>query len=64
MAIRRGPISVAVQDHADVHARYRIDGVPTTIIADADGVVVGSFLGPVQSLELWDAVAEARAASR
>lgn len=57
-------VNVAVQDHADVHARYRIDGVPTTIIADADGVVVGSFLGPVQSLELWDAVAEARAASR
>lgn len=54
-------VTVSVQDRPDVHSRYRIDGVPTTIIADADGMVVGSFLGPMQSLELWDAVAAARA---
>ena len=53
--------AVTVQDQATTHAKYRIDGVPTTIIADADGTVVGSFLGPVQTIELWDAVAAARA---
>jgi hypothetical protein len=36
--------------------------VPTTIIADAHGTVVDSFLGPVQTIQLWDAVAAARAA--
>lgn len=53
--------AVPVQDRADTHSKYRIDGVPTTIIADADGTVVASFLGPVQTIELWDAVAAARA---
>ncbi len=53
---------ITVQDHAATHTRYRIDGVPTTIIADADGTVVDSFLGPIQTIELWDAVAAARAA--
>lgn len=55
--------AVSVQDQADTHTRYRIDGVPTTIIADRDGTVVDSFLGPVQTIELWDAVAAARGAS-
>ena len=29
--------AVPVQDQAETHAKYRIDGVPTTIIADAHG---------------------------
>jgi hypothetical protein len=57
--------SVAVADidavtGADLHARYSITGVPTTVISDASGVVVRSFLGPVSSTHLWAAVAEAR----
>lgn len=57
---------VAVQDvevttARELHDRYRIDGVPTTVIADADGVVRGSFLGPVSASDLWSALAELRA---
>jgi Thioredoxin len=43
-----------------LHERYRIDAVPTTIVADGSGVVRASFLGPVTATDLWAAVAEAR----
>jgi hypothetical protein len=43
-----------------VHERYSIDAVPTTVVADAQGVAVASFLGPVTATDLWAAVAEAR----
>jgi thioredoxin-like negative regulator of GroEL len=43
-----------------VHQRYAIDAVPTTVVADASGVVVATFLGPVTATDLWAAVAEAR----
>lgn len=43
-----------------VHERYAIEAVPTTVIADARGVVVASFLGAVTATDLWAAVAEAR----
>lgn len=56
---------VAVQDvevgeRGDLHERYRVEAVPITVIADADGVVVRSFMGPVSATHLWAAVAEAR----
>jgi hypothetical protein len=56
---------VAVQEiefaeHRSLHERYSIDAVPTVVIADARGVAVGSFLGPVTATDLWAAVAEAR----
>ena len=44
----------------DVHERYRIDAVPLVVIADADGVVRSSFLGPVTATDLWAGVATAR----
>jgi hypothetical protein len=44
----------------DVHERYSIDAVPTTVVADADGVAVATFLGPMTATDLWAAVAEAR----
>lgn len=47
---------VDVQDGADLHKRYRIDGVPTTIFADADGVVTTAYFGPFGSDELRDAL--------
>ena len=43
-----------------LHDRYEIDAVPTTLVADADGVVVASYVGPVTATDLWAAVAEAR----
>lgn len=57
--------AVAVQEveyvaRRDLHDRYGIEAVPTTLVADAAGVVVASFLGPVTATDLWAAVAEAR----
>ena len=43
------------------HRRYGIDAVPTLVVADAEGVVRASFVGPVTATDLWAAVAEARA---
>lgn len=56
---------VAVQEvevgaHRELHDRYRIDGVPTTVIADAGGVVRASFLGPATATDIWAALAEVR----
>jgi hypothetical protein len=43
-----------------LHERYAIDAVPTTVLADRQGVVRASFVGPVTATDLWAAVAEAR----
>jgi hypothetical protein len=43
-----------------LHDRYRIDAVPTTVLADRDGVVRASFLGRVSATDLWAEVAEVR----
>jgi hypothetical protein len=57
--------AVAVQEvevaaRKDLHDRYGIEAVPTTVVADAAGVVRSSFLGPVTATDLWAAVAELR----
>ena len=62
--VLRSP-DVAVQDVEAVadkalHDRYRIEAVPIVAIADADGVVRESFVGPVSSTHLWAALAELR----
>jgi hypothetical protein len=55
-------VSVAeYPDRRDLHERYNIDAVPLVVIADADGVVQRSFVGPVTATDLWAAVAAARA---
>ena len=51
---------VEVGTEPALHERYGIDAVPTTVVCDADGGVVRSFLGPVTATHLWAAVAEAR----
>jgi hypothetical protein len=51
---------VEVGTDAAIHRRYLIDAVPTTVIADLDGVVRGSFLGPVSATHLWGRLAELR----
>ncbi len=43
-----------------LHERYSIDAVPTLVVADAQGVAVATFLGPMTATDLWAAVAEAR----
>ena len=47
-------------ERPDVHARYRIEAVPCLVIADADGAVHASFVGPVKAQDLWAAVANCR----
>jgi hypothetical protein len=49
-----------VLDRADLHQRYGIDAVPTLVIADAEGVVRASFIGPVNATDLWGTLAELR----
>lgn len=44
----------------ELHHRYRIEAVPTTVLADREGVVQRAFSGPVTATDLWAAVAEAR----
>ena len=52
--------TVPFQARRDLHLRYRIDAVPGVVIADREGVVRSSFLGPVTATDLWAALAEAR----
>jgi len=51
---------VEFPDRKDLHDRYGIDAVPTVVVVDADGVVRGSFIGPVTATDLWAGVAEIR----
>ena len=44
----------------DLHERYRITAVPALVVADRDGAVRASFLGPVTATDLWATVAELR----
>jgi Thioredoxin len=52
-----------VEYHAqpDLHRRYEIAGIPTTVVADRDGVVRAAFVGAFTATDLCAAVAEARA---
>lgn len=56
---------VAVQEveytaRRDLHRRYAIDAVPIVVIADRDGVVRRSFVGPVSAEDLWAGAAACR----
>jgi hypothetical protein len=51
---------VSYQHRRAVHDRYAIDAVPSLVIADAEGAVRESFVGPVTAADLWAAVAAAR----
>lgn len=53
-------IEAEAKEHQDLHDRYGIDAVPALVVADADGVVRASFLGPVTAAELWATVARVR----
>ncbi len=43
---------IFVEDDPDRHRRYRIDGVPTTLVVDPHGVVQQSFFGPLTAEDL------------
>lgn len=43
---------IDVQTDPERHRRYRIDGVPTTIVASSDGTVRKTMFGPITSAEL------------
>ena len=49
-------------ESAALHERYKIDAVPTLVIADTSGAVRRAFLGPTTSADLWAATAELREA--
>lgn len=51
---------VEVTARKDLHDRYGINAVPTLVVADAEGVVRASFVGPPTATDLWAAVAEVR----
>ncbi len=53
-------VEVEFASHRALHQRYGIDAVPTTVVADSEGVVRASFLGRATATDLWAAVAEAR----
>ena len=52
---------VEYHSQPDLHDRYEIAGIPTTVVADGDGVVRAAFVGAFTATDLWAAVAEARA---
>lgn len=52
---------IELQAEAALHEKYAIDGVPATVVADHEGVVRASFLGPVTATDLWATLAELRA---
>lgn len=51
---------VEVGAEPELHRRYSIDGVPTLVVADGEGVVRASFVGVPTATDLWAAVAEVR----
>jgi protein-disulfide isomerase len=51
---------VEVGDRGDLHRRYNVEAVPTLVVADREGVVRASFVGPPPEAELAAAIADAR----
>lgn len=54
---------VAHQEQRALHDRYRIEAVPTLVLADRAGVVRYHHLGPITATDLWADVAKARDAA-
>jgi hypothetical protein len=51
---------IEVSEGRELHRRYRIEGVPMVVLADAEGVVRAGFVGTVSSEELIAALTAAR----
>lgn len=54
---------IEAHDRGELHRRYEIAAIPTTVIADAHGVVRKSFVGSFSATDLWAAVAELKDAA-
>lgn len=54
---------VEIGARADLHKRYAIDAVPIVVVADRQGAVKASFVGPPSATDLWEAVARVRSES-
>ena len=52
---------IEIKANPDLRRRYHVEAVPTIVVADGEGVVHKSFVGPPTATDLWAAVAEARA---
>lgn len=51
---------IEVGTRRDLHDRYAITAVPSTLLVDSQGAVQGSFIGPVTATDLWATLAELR----
>jgi hypothetical protein len=51
---------VPFQARKDLHRRYSIEAAPTIVVADREGIVQASFVGPPAAAELWGAMAGLR----
>ena len=51
---------ISYQTDKPLHERYSVEAVPLLVVADAEGVVVKSFVGEVTAIDLWGAVATVR----
>lgn len=51
-------LDLAAETSRDIHSRYRIDAVPTLVLADADGVVRWSYLGAPPIDEIRDVLVD------
>lgn len=47
-------------ERKDLHQRYAIDAVPMLLLADREGVVRASLVGPSSAEEIWSAVNDVR----
>ena len=57
-------VEVEYTREPELHARYRIDAAPITVLVDRDGVTRGAFIGAYSAPELWSALAELRSTPR
>ena len=51
---------VSFQADRERHERYGVEAVPLVLVADADGVVHATFVGPPSAADLWASLAELR----
>ncbi len=51
---------IDAESRGDLHRRYELAAIPTTVIADHEGVVRRAFVGAFTATDLWAAVAELR----
>ena len=57
-----GVVEVEYTREPELHARYKIDAAPITVLVDREGVTRSAFIGTYSAPDLWSALAELRAA--